>query len=107
MRWLRERPTTWDELDSVDYKGRWIGGGPGMKEEEDVKGEKGRLFDDDDELKEEDGAEEEEEEEEEEKPKPQADVPVAGQQRRAPPMPPSKGGKVKAEKSERKAGGSR
>ncbi|KAJ9107890.1 hypothetical protein QFC19_002633 [Naganishia cerealis] len=28
MGWLRDRPVTYDELDKVDWKGRWIGDGP-------------------------------------------------------------------------------
>lgn len=27
MGWLRDRPVTYDELDKVDWKGRWIGDG--------------------------------------------------------------------------------
>lgn len=105
MRWLRERPVAWEELDSVDFKGRWVGTGPGAgKEEEDVKMERGRLFDEDDELKE-DGDEEEEEEEDDDKMKVEAPVP---EQRRAPPVPPTRGGKAGAPSGGKgKAGGSR
>ncbi|KAI9634367.1 casein kinase II beta chain [Dioszegia hungarica] len=107
MRWLRERPAAWEELDSVDHRGRWVGaGGVGVKEEEDVKGEKGRLFDDDDEVKEEDGAEEEEEEEEEGA-KMEVAEPVK-EERRIPSMPPMKVTKPKGSPGGRgKAGGSR
>ncbi|BEI80516.1 hypothetical protein CcaverHIS002_0110450 [Cutaneotrichosporon cavernicola] len=63
MRWLRERPERYDELEDVDWKGRWKKGkGTAADDEEGMKaeGRNGRLFDDDDD---EDDEEEEEEEE--------------------------------------------
>jgi casein kinase II subunit beta len=66
MRWLRERPERYDELDDVDWKGRWKKGKGAVGEDEEgikAEGRNGRLFDDDD-----DDDEEEEEEEEEDVP---------------------------------------
>ncbi|OWZ77281.1 casein kinase II subunit beta [Cryptococcus neoformans Bt85] len=74
MKWLRERPEKAEELDQVDWEGRWknesgvygAGNGNGKgDEDEEMEGnlevKKGKLFDDEDEL--EDDEEEEEEEE--------------------------------------------
>ena len=65
MRWLRERPERWDNLDLVDGKGRWkdgAGGSGRVDEDEEMMAEtrKGALFDEDDEV---DDDEEEEEDE--------------------------------------------
>lgn len=64
MRWLRERPERYDELQQVDWKGRWKDGsgpqGAGEGETAPKEARNGRLFDDEDD---EDGEEEEEEEE--------------------------------------------
>ena len=65
MRWLRERPERWDDLDLVDGKGRWkegAGGAGRLDEDEEMMAEsrKGALFDEDDEV---DDDEEEEEDE--------------------------------------------
>lgn len=65
MEWLRMRPAGADELDKVDWKGRWVGGGG--DDDEDGEGgegggERGELF----EGAEDSGTDEEEEEEEEE-----------------------------------------
>lgn len=65
MTWLRERPERWEELDTVDWQGKFITDGPEGEEGEDggkMKDE-GKLFDDEDDEGEE-GEEEEEEEEE-------------------------------------------
>jgi hypothetical protein len=66
MTWLRERPERWEELDTVDWQGKFISEQGDEEVEEDIKEEKGKgkgkLFDDEDE--EEDDEEEEEEEEE-------------------------------------------
>lgn len=74
MAWLRDRPDRAEELDQVDWKGRWIGGqggggaGDDDDEDDDANGGGGEgqkrsgLFDDDDEEK--DDEEEESEEEE-------------------------------------------
>jgi len=68
MKWLRERPVHYSELDDVDWRGRWKNDPEGRRDMAmDVEGraaqkEKGRLFDDDDELDEE-GEDEEEEDE--------------------------------------------
>ncbi|KAK8854487.1 hypothetical protein IAR55_003225 [Kwoniella newhampshirensis] len=72
MKWMRERPERWDELDNVDWKGRWKDGSTtgdkGMEDEDEdmQQGEvkRGALFDDEDEAEE----DEEEEEEEEDAP---------------------------------------
>lgn len=69
MMWLRERPKTLEELDRVDWRGRWIGEDD---DEADTRaggnGEKGDLFEGvaggQDEEAEGDESEEEEEEEE-------------------------------------------
>ena len=76
MKWLRERPERPEELDQVDYKGRFKTGAtsaalPGM--EEPVVPKKGALFDDEDDEVEED---EEEEEEDAAAPAAPASVPV-------------------------------
>jgi len=71
MTWLRERPERWEELDTVDWQGKFISEQGDEEVEEDIKDEKekgkgkGKLFDDEDD---EDDDEEEEEEEEEVKP---------------------------------------
>jgi hypothetical protein len=70
MTWLRERPERWEELDTVDWQGKFISdqGDEEVKEEKEEQGKgkgKGKLFEDEDE---EDDDEEEEEEEEEVKP---------------------------------------
>jgi len=75
MRWLRERPVRWEELDGVDGKGRWKDGpvrGTRGDEDEVMNREerKGALFDDEDE------GEDEEEEEEEEEAQPPAPTPT-------------------------------
>lgn len=71
MKWLRERPERWEELDLVDKKGRWKDGARVMKDEDEemVEPRKGALFDDEEER------EDEEDEEEEE----DAQSPVQGQ----------------------------
>jgi hypothetical protein len=76
MTWLRERPERWEELDTVDWQGKFISDKANDDDnEEDEEGQeegvkkegkgKGKLFDDEDD---EDDDEEEEEEEEEIKP---------------------------------------
>ena len=71
MTWVRERPERWEELDTVDWQGKFISEQGDEEVEEDIKEEKekgkgkGKLFDDEDD---EDDDEEEEEEEEEAKP---------------------------------------
>jgi hypothetical protein len=71
MTWLRERPERWEELDTVDWQGKFISDQGDEEVEEDIKEEKekgkgkGKLFDDEDD---EDDDEEEEEEEEEVRP---------------------------------------
>lgn len=65
MRWLRERPERYDELELVDHRGRWKDGN--APQEADVGGKapaktrNGRLFDDDDDEDDDDEEEEEEE----------------------------------------------
>jgi casein kinase II subunit beta len=80
MKWLRERPERWEELDEVDWKGKFKGAeGAGTGDDDKMVVEdkekpsaggsgsgKGRLFDEDEE--EEDDEEEEEEEEVQVKP---------------------------------------
>ena len=68
MMWLRERPKALEELDNVDWRGRWVG-----DEDEDEEGgarggngEKGDLFEGLAGGQDEEGEESEEEEEEEE-----------------------------------------
>lgn len=68
MAWLRMRPTAPEELDKVDWRGRWIGGGPGEDGDEDEeggeggRGEAGDLFDGDkDDVEDGEGSESEEE----------------------------------------------
>lgn len=75
MKWLRERPEKAEELDQVDWKGRWKneggvygagnGNGKGGDEDEEMEGnrevKKGKLFDDEDEPEDDDEEEEEEE----------------------------------------------
>jgi casein kinase II subunit beta len=64
MRWLRERPERYEELDQVDAKGRFIDAvADGVVEGEATskEGRNGRLFDDDDDEAEDDDDEEEEE----------------------------------------------
>lgn len=77
MKWLRERPVRWDELDTVDWKGKYKNdpdaADEDMAEEGDTKvkqssssaktksAQKGKLFDDEDEEDEEEDDEEEEE----------------------------------------------
>lgn len=75
MRWLRERPERYEELDDVDWKGRWKKGKGSAAAEDEAEGIKtegrnGRLFDD-----ETDDDEEEEEEEEEDAPTPAVGTP--------------------------------
>lgn len=49
MRWLRLRPQTIEELDSVDWRGRWIGSDDdGTYDESDAEGGPMENFDDDD-----------------------------------------------------------
>ncbi|EIW65620.1 hypothetical protein TREMEDRAFT_46125 [Tremella mesenterica DSM 1558] len=74
MKWLRERPERYLDLDKVDWKGRWkgtnvsqgqdldmgMGMGMGIKELDENVG-KGRLFDDDEEVDDDDDEEEEDE----------------------------------------------
>lgn len=103
MRWLRERPERWEELDNVDHRGRWKEGeaGLGLGFEGDEAGqtqaqagsgtaakdkEKGRLFDDDDEKE----GEDEEEEEEEEVAPPQQQQPGRQAGQIATVLPPAK-----------------
>ncbi|KAL7409975.1 casein kinase II regulatory subunit-domain-containing protein [Mrakia frigida] len=75
MMWLRERPKALEELDRVDWRGRWVGeegdgeGGEDAREGREG-GEKGDLFEgvaggQDEEVEGEESEEEEEEEEEE------------------------------------------
>lgn len=74
MKWLRERPEKAEELDQVDWEGRWknesgvygAGNGNGKgDEDEEMEGNlevrKGKLFDDEDEPEDDDEEEEEEE----------------------------------------------
>ena len=71
MKWLRERPERYDELDLVDHKGRWKDGGGAAGRTVDEDGDedmvvdgvmkKGSLFDDEDDEVDEDEEEEEEE----------------------------------------------
>lgn len=72
MKWLRERPERWEELDTVDWKGRFKGDADTSASvsvsvsgddspAKEGRASKGKLFDDDDE-----GPEEEDDEEEEE-----------------------------------------
>lgn len=86
MKWLRERPERWEELDSVDWKGRFkdglnlddedmsgeseneVEGGKrsgktksGDKKTKPQTGKKGKLFEDEEDEEEEDDDEEEEE----------------------------------------------
>lgn len=80
MRWLRERPEMHDELDDVDWKGRWKKG-KGTDADDDAEGAKtegrnGRLFDDDD-----DEDDEDEEEEEDDAAPPAGAAAVPGQRR--------------------------
>ena len=64
MKWLRERPERWDDLDLVDGKGRWKDGvgNSGLVDEDDEMQipRKGALFDDEDDVEEEEQDEEEE-----------------------------------------------
>ncbi|KAG8766382.1 casein kinase 2 regulatory subunit [Ceratobasidium sp. 428] len=63
MRWLRLRPQTLEELDQVDWRGRWIGSDDdGGYDDSDPEGGPMENFDDDDASQEEDDEEEEEEE---------------------------------------------
>jgi len=73
MMWLRERPKALEELDRVDWRGRWVGeeeeGGDAREGGEGGNGEKGDLFEgvaggQDEEVEGEESEEEEEEEEE-------------------------------------------
>jgi len=72
MEWLRMRPASGAELDRVDWKGRWIGGGgDGGEDGDDGEGGdngKGELFEGAEDSGEEDEEEEEEEEDEDDKP---------------------------------------
>lgn len=64
MKWLRDRPNRAEELDTVDYRGRWIDSGRADEIDEKVpeaERRKGTLFDDEDEEADEDEEEEEEE----------------------------------------------
>ncbi|KAG9128208.1 casein kinase 2 regulatory subunit [Ceratobasidium sp. 392] len=64
MRWLRLRPQTLEELNQVDWRGRWIGSDDeGGYDDSDPEGGPMENFDDDDASQEEDDDEEEEEEE--------------------------------------------
>ncbi|KAG9100454.1 casein kinase 2 regulatory subunit [Ceratobasidium sp. 370] len=64
MRWLRLRPQALEELDQVDWRGRWIGSDDeGGYDDSDPEGGPMENFDDDDASQEEDDDEEEEEEE--------------------------------------------
>jgi casein kinase II subunit beta len=87
MKWLRERPERYSDLDLVDNKGRWKdaeGGGSGAAGGEDAggKGEpkRGALFDDEDDGEDDD---EEEEEEDDAKAAPTATTTAAPAQPRA------------------------
>lgn len=84
MKWLRDRPNRAEELDMVDYRGRWIDSGraAGDVGDESFLGEgdrkKGTLFDDEDEEAEDDEEEEEEEDVVKGEPKPvQQSIPAA------------------------------
>lgn len=89
MEWLRMRPAGAEELDKVDWKGRWVSGGGGDDGEDgeggEGGGERGELF----EGAEDSGTDEEEEEEEEEQedgPPPAAGAdPKGGNQGPSPP----------------------
>lgn len=75
MKWLRERPERWEELDTVDWKGQFKGErdgaeGPGAADKDgegmvvegsSTGGKKGKLFDEEEEEEEDDEEEEEEE----------------------------------------------
>ncbi|WVQ79564.1 hypothetical protein IAT38_001663 [Cryptococcus sp. DSM 104549] len=68
MKWLRERPERADELEKVDWKGRWkdglVAGEDGADEDEVMAGsevKKSKLFDNEDDVEDDDEEEEEEE----------------------------------------------
>ncbi|CAE6432995.1 unnamed protein product [Rhizoctonia solani] len=64
MRWLRLRPQALEELNAVDWRGRWVGSDDeGGFEDSDREGGPLENFDDDDGSQEDDDEEEEEEEE--------------------------------------------
>ncbi|KZO93758.1 hypothetical protein CALVIDRAFT_539667 [Calocera viscosa TUFC12733] len=77
MRWLRARPENYQELDMVDWRGRWVHG-DGFDEEDDED----QIMDDHEEPEEDDDQEDEEEDEEEEEEDGAAEV--------QPPPPPSR-----------------
>lgn len=83
MRWLRLRPHTADELDQVDWRGRWIGSDDGY-DEDDEDGDHVAPMEDFDPDAGDDDDEESEEEEEDDAPA-SAQVPVdhGGGRRRA------------------------
>ncbi|KII95131.1 hypothetical protein PLICRDRAFT_33963 [Plicaturopsis crispa FD-325 SS-3] len=83
MQWLRKRPETAEELDLVDWRGRWIDEGDDY-EEEDGEGEVDRQMEDFDPDAVDDEDDEEEEEQDDD------DAPNAAPQghRRAAPQPP-------------------
>jgi len=76
MQWLRLRPESPEELDMVDWRGRWINEDDEYDEEEEEEG--GRQMEDFD-PDAVDGEEEEEEDDEEEE-EASAGVPMSGQQ---------------------------
>ncbi|WWC90347.1 uncharacterized protein L201_005280 [Kwoniella dendrophila CBS 6074] len=74
MKWLRERPEKIDDLDKVDWKGRFISDLPQNRDDDLMlgnnttnsnsrgkSGQKGKLFDDEDDIDDDDESEEEEE----------------------------------------------
>lgn len=83
MRWLRIRPQTAEELEQVDWRGRWIGSDDGYDEDDEDADNAAPMEDFDPDAGDDD--EEESEEEEEEDAPPPAQVPVdhSGGRRRA------------------------
>ncbi|KAJ4478188.1 casein kinase II regulatory subunit-domain-containing protein [Lentinula aciculospora] len=68
MQWLRLRPESPDELDMVDWRGRWLDDEDDEYDEDDEEEEDRQMEDFDPDANDDDDEEEEEEEEEEEKP---------------------------------------
>jgi casein kinase II subunit beta len=46
MHWMRMRPSTADELEYVDYRGRWIEDEDGFDEDEEAGAEEDRPMED-------------------------------------------------------------
>ncbi|KZW04260.1 hypothetical protein EXIGLDRAFT_663754 [Exidia glandulosa HHB12029] len=82
MRWLRLRPTNPDELDQVDWRGRWIGSDDGYEEDEE-DGDNAAPMEDFDPDAGEDDDEESEEEEEDDAPPVNEPMDHGGGRRRA------------------------